>query len=152
MNAPLDKQNQDSPSQIVKLSQQGDLRWVFENNPIRYYATELWHTLSERDTAVTYKQFLLKTLKLLIQAIALIFFLLLLLVAIIIWLWGIGFQSGQYFGEWLESKTSIQEALYDLLKLILWPFKLAFEWAKDRVKKYLGWEITFDKCETSDIQ
>ncbi len=145
MNTPIVKQNQDSDSDLIKSSQPKDHQLIFDNKSIQAiqdHATELWNTLSEKDTAITYKQFLIISWKLLVQTITLIFSLLMLLVAIIIWLWSIGFQLGQYFVELLASETLRKKAWEDILKLLLWPFKCS--------KNYLGWEFSFDECKTSE--
>jgi hypothetical protein len=149
MKAPMEENNQESQLQTVNLSQCGELQWTLPTNPIQFFAAELWQTLSERDTAVTYKQFFAKTFKLLAQVLALLFFLFLLVVAVIVWLWGVGFQSGRLFREWLVTKqpTEIQ-ILSAMARLILWPIEKAIAWATDFVKNYLGWEIDFAKCQS----
>lgn len=149
MKAPIVEKNQASQLPIVNLSQCEELQWTLPTNPIQFFATELWQTLSERDTAVTYKQFFTKTFKLLAQAIALLFFLILLVVAVIIWLWGVGFQSGRLFREWLVTKQPTEvQILSAIARLILWPIEKAIAWATDFVKNYLGWEIDFAKCQS----
>ena len=104
MSTTTAEQKNTTQSCVVKLDSKGDLQVVSLNlNPIQWYAAELWETLSERDTAVTYKQAIVKTLKLLAYLLALLFFVFLFLAALIISIWGIGFNLGVQFQEWLES-------------------------------------------------
>jgi hypothetical protein len=114
-------------------------------NSIQAQAGELWQTLSERDTAVTYKQAAVKTWKVLKQGIILIVSLALLSIAIVLWIWSVGFNSGRSFREWLETeKPAPNEILGVTIYFLLWPFERAFDWAKDQVQKSLGWTVKID--------
>lgn len=149
MDAPTAQKTQEGQIKTIDLSQCGEIQWTLPTNPIQFFATELWQTLSERDTAVTYKQFFTKTFKLLAQAIALLFFLILLVVAVIVWVWGVGFQSGRLFREWLITKEPTEvQILSAIARVLLWPIEKATAWATKFVKDYLGWKIDFEKCKS----
>lgn len=139
-------QNQKSQSKLIPLSSKvGQARLA----SVQRMANDLWATLSEKDTGTVYQQAATKTWKLLKQTITLLFFLWVLLVALIIWIWGIGFQSGLQFRTWLAvKKTTQNEIIPAILQfLFVWPLKGAVEWANEFVKKYLGWEVEFNPIE-----
>jgi hypothetical protein len=112
----------------------------YVTNPIQIYTAELWNTLSERDTAITYKQALAKTWKLLRYLLALLFYMFLLGVAVIIATWGIGFNLGASLQKWLnnsgEGRTP-EEFFSILLTAVISPTKKLVEWANKYLKKYL---------------
>ncbi|MUG97777.1 hypothetical protein F7734_37900 [Scytonema sp. UIC 10036] len=115
-------------------------------NPVQEQATKLWTTLSKKDTADAYQKAGATTWTVLKQAIALLVFSVVLLVALIFWVWGIGFQAGFQFRQWLEVKQpNLDEVIALVLKILLWPFVLAFQWANWFVKNYLGLEIRFEQ-------
>lgn len=149
MNAPIVEKNQESQIKTINLSQCGELQWSLPMNPIQFFASELWQTLSERDTAVTYKQFFAKTFKLLAQVFALLFFLILLVVAVVVWIWGIGFQFGRLLREWLATEQpTFDQVLSAIARFLLWPVEKAIAWATKFVKDYLGLEIDLEACQS----
>jgi hypothetical protein len=145
MQETVVKQSQESLSSLPVLYKRDD----FQPQPIQYNpiqgAIQLWATLLEKDTVVVYQQAAGKTWELFKQAIAVIFFLFRLLIALIIWVWGIAFQSGLNFRNWLEVKQpTLDEIVSALIKVFVWPLSHAYQWAGSFIKKYLGWEIKFD--------
>jgi len=115
-----------------------------DNNPIQE-AIQLWATLSDTDTTVTYQKAALKTWLIFKQLITVILFLLSLVTALIIWVLGLAFQSGQQFRNWLEVKQpNLNEIVSVLFKFLVWPLERAYEWSAAFIKEYLGWEIKFD--------
>ncbi len=136
MQETVVKQSQESVSSLPVLYKGDD--------PIQG-AMQLCRILSEKDTVVVYQQAAGKTWDLLKQATAVIYFLFRLLIALIIWVWGIAFQSGRYFRNWLEVKQpNLDEITSALFKYLVWSAKRAYEWSASFIKKYLGWEIKFD--------
>ncbi|MBD1823622.1 hypothetical protein H6F51_14125 [Cyanobacteria bacterium FACHB-DQ100] len=121
---------------MVKLSSGGELQKVSaQTTPIQIYSTALWETLTERETAVIYKQALSKTWMLLKQAIALLFFLLLFAIALIFSIWGIGFALGAALGQ---DPDKMQQ---DLITQLQSSLQRLVGWADDYVKRYLpGWQ------------
>lgn len=112
----------------------------YATNPIQIYAAELWNALSERDTAITYKQALTKTWKLLKYLLALLFFMFLLGIAVIISIWGIGFNLGASLQKWLDNGgqgRTPEEFFSILLNALISPIKKIVEWANKYVEKYL---------------
>jgi hypothetical protein len=110
-------------------------------NPIQIYAAELWDALAERDTAITYKQALIKTWKLLKYLLALVFFMFLLGTAVIISIWGIAYNLGVSLQKWLNNDgqgRTPEEFFLILVNAFIAPFKKVVEWANDYVKKYLS--------------
>ena len=104
MNIATVEQKQNTQSSLVQLNSKGDIKWISLNpNPIQFSATQLWESLTEKDTAVTYKQAIIKTWKLLKYLLALLFFVFLLAVALIISFWGIGFNLGGQLHKWLDN-------------------------------------------------
>ncbi|BAZ03837.1 hypothetical protein [Calothrix sp. NIES-3974] len=115
-----------------------------EYNPIQG-AMQLWATLSDKDTAIVYQQAGNKTWQIFKQAIAVILFLLALVVALVIWVWGIAFQSGQSLRNWLEIKQpNLEELTSALFRFLARPLERVYAWAASFIKEYLGWEIKFD--------
>ncbi|OUL37352.1 hypothetical protein BV372_02865 [Nostoc sp. T09] len=143
MQETVIKQSQESVSSLPVLYKSEDSQPI-KYNPIQE-AIQLWETISQKDTVVIYQQAAAKTWNLFKQAIALISFLFFLLIALIIWVWGIAFQSGSYFRAWLEvEQPTIEQTTSAFLKFLLWPFERAYEWSNSFIKKYLGWEIKFN--------
>ncbi|MDZ8055881.1 MAG: hypothetical protein RMX68_016570 [Aulosira sp. ZfuVER01] len=143
MQETVVKQSQESLSSLPVLYKSEDSQPI-QYNPIQE-AIQLWVNLSQKDTVVVYQQAAGKTWNLFKQAIALISFLFFLLIALIIWVWGIAFQSGAYVRAWLEvEQPTLEETISAFLKVLLWPFERAYEWSSSFIKKYLGWEIKFN--------
>ncbi|OUL35148.1 hypothetical protein [Nostoc sp. 106C] len=143
MQETVVKQSQESVNSLPVLYKSEDSQPI-QYNPIQQ-AIQLWETLSQKDTVVVYQQAAGKTWDLFKQAIALISFSFFLLIALIIWVWGIAFQSGSYFRAWLEvEQPTLEQTISALLKFLLWPFERVYEWSSSFIKKYLGWEIKFN--------
>ena len=145
MNTSTTKQNQKTQSSLVQLDSKGEIQWIsLHPNPIQWSATELWESLTEKDTAVTYKQAIIKTFKLLKYLLVLILLVFLLGVALIISFWGIGFNLGGQFQKWLDNGgegRQPEELVKELLKILLLPIQKIMEWANKYVEKYLpGWK------------
>lgn len=145
MNITTSEQKQGAQSCLVQLDSKGDIQWISLNpNPIQLYAIELWDSLSEKDTVVTYKQAIIKTWKLLKYLLALLFFVFLLVVALILSIWGIGFNTGISLQKWLDNGgqgRQPEEFIMELLKILLLPVQKVMEWANQYVEKYLpGWK------------
>lgn len=81
-------------------------------NPINYQAIELWQTLSDKETTLTFQQAAIKTWKLLQQAGRLLFLVSLLFVVIVVWLWSVAYRSGKDFRYWLETAQVSPEKLF----------------------------------------
>jgi hypothetical protein len=143
MQETVVKQSQESLSSLPVLYTRDDSQSI-QYHPIQG-AIQLWATLSEKDTVVVYQQAAGKTWELIKQVFTVIFFLFSLVIALIIWAWGIAFQSGLNFRNWLEVKQpTLGEIVSALLIYLAWSFKHAYEWAASFIKKYLGWEIKFE--------
>jgi hypothetical protein len=122
-------------------------------SPVRaaqYQVDQLWAVLREENTADAYQQAGAKTWKLFKHLVALLLYVWLLLLAIVIWIWGIGFQSGYYFRKWIsdEEPTSV-EIVTACLKVLLLPFAWAYAWASEFVHSQLGWKNPLEE-ETAD--
>lgn len=116
-------------------------------NPIQYQAAQLCDTLFAPDTALTYKEATLKSGEILKQTARLIFMLGLLFVVFVVWVWSVGFQSGQGFRGWLETEQpTLERLLQEAAKILLKPFELVAEWSQSQVKELLG--IPEDKVIT----
>ncbi|NJR60600.1 MAG: hypothetical protein HC769_18250 [Cyanobacteria bacterium CRU_2_1] len=147
-------QRQNSHSSLIPMLYNKDDAYI-QISPVQEQATQLWAILSENDTAMVYQQAAAKTWKLLKQTIVLLVFLFVLLIALVVWIWGIGFQSGLQFRTWLETEhPTLDELMTVLLKVLLYPFERAFAWANWFIKTYLGWEIHFGSppSESSSTQ
>jgi hypothetical protein len=146
MSTLTTEQKQSSQSCLVQLDSKGNIQWVSLNpNPIQVYATDLWESLSEKDTAVTYKQAILKTWRLLKILLILFASVFLLVVAAIISIWGIGFNLGAQFQKWLDNNgqgRQPEEFLKELLNILLLPIQKIVEWANKYVQQYLGWDTS----------
>jgi hypothetical protein len=132
-----------SPTSFPVLYQKDNSQPI-DYNPIQG-VIQLWATLSDKDTAVVYQKASDKTWQLFKQVIAVVLFLFALLIALIIWVLGIAFQSGQNFRNWLEIKQpNLDEIASALFKHLVWPLERAYQWSASFIKEYLGWEIKFD--------
>ncbi|MBD2099878.1 hypothetical protein [Leptolyngbya sp. FACHB-261] len=111
-------------------------------NPIFEQATELWATLSDPCTALTYKNAASRTWVLLRQIVRLIFLLTLLAVVVVVWIWSVGFQSGRAFRSWLNTEEPTPTLLLQkTADILLWPFKVTVDWSKKQIKEQLGIEL-----------
>jgi hypothetical protein len=108
-------------------------------NAIQYQAAELKQTLLTPDTGKIYVQAFVKTWKLIQQLAILVFFLTLLLVAVVIRVWSVGFQNGQKFRTWVETKaTSPQMLLMTLVNLLLSLGKNLSDWADSQIHELIA--------------
>jgi hypothetical protein len=138
-------QSKNNQSSLVQLDSKGDIQWVSHGpTPIQLYAAALWEALSEKDTAITYKQALIKTWVLFKYLLALVFFSFLFVIAFIISIWGIGFNLGKQFRQWLddtENDHGPNEIVEALLKILFLPLQKAVELANKYIARYFpGWE------------
>lgn len=146
MNILTTEQKQPTQSCLVQLDSKGNIQCIsLDPNSIQLYATELWESLSEKDTAVTYKQAILKTWRLLKILLILLASVFLLVVAAIISIWGIGFNLGVQFQQWLDNDGQAQRGPEDfigeLVKILWLPIQKIVELANKHVQKYLpGWK------------
>ncbi len=109
------EQNKNTESCLVQLDSKGEIQWISLNPyPIKWNAAQIYELLREKDTILTYKQAIIKTWKLLKYLLALIFYLFLLGIALIITIWGIGYNLGVEFRKWLESAGEYQLNLISL--------------------------------------
>ncbi len=146
MQETLMKQSPTSPNSLPVLYKRDNVQPT-ENNPIQG-AIQLWSTLSDKDTGVVYQQAASKTWLIFKQAIAVILFLLTLIIALTIWAFGIAFQSGQKFRNWLEIKQpNLDEVASALFQFLASPLERAYKWAESFVKEYLRWEIKFEQTK-----
>ena len=108
-------------------------------NPINYQAIELWQTLSERDTILTFRQAGIKAWQLLQQAGRLLFLLSLLFFVVVIWLWSVAYRSGRDFRYWLETAQVSPEKLVSrtLDILVKTPSKFLVNWSEVKRKELL---------------
>jgi len=55
MSTTSTDRTQTNQSCLVQLDSKGNIQWIssLNPNPIQLYATELWESLSEKDTAIT---------------------------------------------------------------------------------------------------
>ncbi len=113
--------------------------------PVEGAIETLCNTISEEDTITVYQKAAGKTWNLIVQVIAIIIFLFRLSIALIIWVWGIAFKSGQYFRKWLESnQPTFNEIVYAVFEALGRPLNRLYQWAASLIKKYLGWEVNFE--------
>lgn len=145
MNTTSVQQKQNTQSSIVKLDSQGNIQWISLNpNPIQLYSSQLCDSLTERDTVVTYKQALIKTWQLLKSLLYLVFSVFLLALALLVSIWGIGYNLGGQFQKWLDNGgkgRTPEEFVTKLLKILYSPIQKVVEWANKYVEKYLpGWK------------
>lgn len=111
--------------------------------------SQLLSMLHEEDTANTYQKAAEKTWTLFKRLTMLILFTFSLIIALLIWLYGIGFQAGFYFRKWLEvERPPIEKVTSLILDYLSWPFRKAYDWAKWFVKEYLHWEVSFDDANS----
>ena len=141
------KQSQQSLSNLPVLYTRDDSQSI-EYNPIQG-VVQLYTTLSEKETLVVYQKAAEKTWELFKQAFGVILFLVRLLIALIIWAYGIAYQSGYHLRNWLEVEQGTPDIiLFALLKFLKQAGKHAYEWATSFIKKYLGLEIKFNNSIT----
>jgi hypothetical protein len=118
---------------------------------IRFKGLLNYGLLSDKETAVVYQQASSKTWQLFKQAIAVVLFLFALLIALIIWVLGIAFQSGQSFRNWLEiEQPNLDEIASLLFKYFVRTLERAYQWSASFIKEYLGWEIKFNSLAVSN--
>ncbi len=117
------EKNKNTESCLIQLDSKGEIQWLSLNpNPIRWNAARISELLTEKDTILTYKQAIIKTLILLKYLVALVFYLFLLGVALIITILGIGYNSIVKLLKWLDSageyklKVLSANSLNDLVK------------------------------------
>jgi hypothetical protein len=151
MQETLVKQSPESPQSLPVLYKKDNSQSIDSNyHPIQG-AIKLWATLSDKETAVVYQQASSKTWQLFKQAIAVVFFLLALLIALMIWVLGIAFQSGQSFRNWLEiEQPNLDEIASLLFKYFVLTLQRPYQWSASFIKKYLGWEIKFNPLAVSN--
>lgn len=108
-------------------------------NPINYQAIELWQTLSDQETTLTFKQAVLKAWKLLQQAGRLIFLVGLLFFVVVIWLWSVAYRSGKDFRYWLETAQVSPETLVSttLDIFVRRPIEWLVNWSEAKRKELL---------------
>lgn len=107
-------------------------------NPINYQAIELWQTLSDKETTLTFKQAAIKTWKLLQQAGRLLFLVSLFFVVIVVWLWSVAYRSGKDFRYWLETAQVSPETLFSTTLDIL-------------VQRPIAWLVNWSEVKRQEL-
>ncbi|NET37781.1 MAG: hypothetical protein F6K19_38205 [Cyanothece sp. SIO1E1] len=148
INQPLDAQN-DERNQLMMLSVTKRDAETLPETPLRQQTAELIKILATRETGIIYKDAAVTTLNVLKALAVLLFQLLVTAFAFLIWLWGIGFQCGHYFREWIEVKSpSVSEVVCVVLQAIALPFVSLYNWAAAFVRASFGWEVQFNCLES----
>jgi hypothetical protein len=107
---------------------------------------QLLSILKESETSDAYQKVAEKTWMFLKRLIVLILFTISLVFALLVWVYGTGFQAGYHFRKWLEEEQPpIEKITSQILDYLSWPFKKAYEWAEKFVEDYLHWKVSFDK-------
>ena len=115
------------------------------NSTIPDNASTLWHTVSDQDTGLVYKQAFAKTWKILKQAFRLFLLLFLFFSAAILWIWGLGFHHGRKFRMWIEDeKPPMETVVYNILRVVLWPLERAIALSTHYIENTLGWQDPFE--------
>ncbi|MBE9199606.1 MULTISPECIES: hypothetical protein [unclassified Nodularia (in: cyanobacteria)] len=107
-------------------------------NPINYQAIELWQTLSDKETTLTFKQAAIKTWKLLQQAGRLLFLVSLFFVVVVVWLWSVAYRSGKDFRYWLETAQVSPETLFSTTLDIL-------------VQRPIAWLVNWSEVKRQEL-
>lgn len=111
--------------------------------------SQLLSMLKEDETSGTYQKAAEKTWVLFKRVVMLVLFTFSLIVALLIWLYGMGFQAGFYFRRWLEvERPPIEKVTSLILNYLSLPFRKAYDWANWFVKEYLHWQISFDSANS----
>jgi hypothetical protein len=112
-------------------------------NPIQYQAIELWQTLSDKDTKLTFKQAAIAFWKVLKQAARLVFLVGLFFLVVVVWFWSVAFRSGGDFRYWLETAmVSPEQLVAKIVEIITAPIKWFVKWAEVKRQELLGIETT----------
>jgi hypothetical protein len=108
-------------------------------NPIQYQAIELWQTLSDEDTKLTFKQAAIALWKVLKQAGRLVFLVGLFFLVVVVWFWTVAYRTGSDFRYWLETAmVSPEELVSKTLELLLKPVKWVSKWSELKLQEFLG--------------
>jgi hypothetical protein len=121
---------QNAKGELVQMAAPTNSSLSSLNGPLQYRTAELMRILSDQETGATYKHGLRTTLNLLKVTVALLFHLVLKGFALVVWIWGIGFQLGYYFRKWIEvTGPSADEIVCAFLWGTARPFVLLHQWA-----------------------
>jgi hypothetical protein len=145
MNTRTSQQQQNNQSCLVQLDSKGNIQWILPgSNHIQVYGTELWETISAKDTVPIYKQAFVKTWRILKYLLLLFLFAFLFGIAFIIAFWGIGFTVGEQFQKWLDNDGQARQAgdfTNGLLGILRASVKKLMDKANNYVAQYLpGWK------------
>lgn len=137
MQETVDRQSQKSSYPLLY---KGNDSKLIQYDPIQE-VNQLLSLLSASDTEKIWVFFK--------KAIVLLLFLICFVIALPIWLYGIGFQAGFHFREWIDTEKPPIEKIVDLvLGYLSWPFTKAYAWASWFVKQYFDWEFPFGTSAT----
>jgi hypothetical protein len=110
-------------------------------NPIQYQAIELWQTLSDKDTKLTFKQGAIALWKVVKQAGRLVFLVGLFFVVVVVWFWSVAYRTGSDFRYWLEAaQVSPDQLVTKTVELLLQPVKWLSKWSELKLQEFLGIE------------
>jgi hypothetical protein len=110
-------------------------------NPIQYQAIELWQTLSDKDTKLTFKQGAIALWKVLKQAGRLVFLVGLFFVVVVVWFWSVAYRAGSDFRYWLETAmVSPEQLVAKTVEIITAPIKWFVKWSEVKLQELLGIE------------
>ncbi len=139
----ISSSSQTDPQSSLDVASLAIPRDVISNNAIQPKVAELWETLSAPNTLSAFEN-ALKGIWQLFQVlwhifvkIAAIFSLLFLfLAAIIVWLWGIGFQAGRAFNTvtFDSSQSAEQQVVNGIARIFLFPVWVLSTWVKKQFK------------------
>jgi hypothetical protein len=119
--------------------------------PLQQQSAELIKTLSNPETSVTFKNAASTAWRLLKTLTAMLFYGSVTVFALVIWICGIGFQSGHYFRKWIEVESpSTNEIVCTVLRAIAFPLVNLYQWANAFVRESLGWEVQFNALKLDD--
>lgn len=145
ISQPQDLSNE-QPSQVTSVLSQ---REASVGTPLQRQTAELMKVLATGDTGTTYKNALVTSLHVLKIFAIWLFQVALTVFAVLVWLWGIGYQGGYLFRKWIEvNSPSTSELVCTVLKTVAAPFVRLYEWAADFVAVSFGWDVQFKCLET----
>ncbi|PSR16857.1 hypothetical protein C8255_15635 [filamentous cyanobacterium CCP3] len=126
-----------NPSQLMRLSAPSGDAMALAAGPLQHQTTELVRIFSDQATGETFKRSLGTALYVFKLMGALLLRLAVVGVAVVVWVWGLGFQLGYYFRKWIDNTSpTAEEIVCNVLWAIARPFVLLYQWANS----FLGWE------------
>ncbi|MEB3359029.1 MAG: hypothetical protein VKK04_20050 [Synechococcales bacterium] len=131
---PVVAQNNNDASEEATASQQPLFSQLLQNQ-----TAKLLEVLKTLDSGITYENAASAMVHLLITLVVWVAYASVAIFALVIWIWGNGFQQGREFRQWMEAeRPSPSEAVCALLEKVALPFRKLYVWADAFVKKSFG--------------